>query len=126
MSCMTIRTELPSMIRERVTLPGDPGWDDARRSWNLSVDQTPAAVLDAAAPEHVQTAIEFAAENGLRVAPQSTGHGFESLFALDGAILLKTSSMRAIEVDPDEGIARVGAGAQAGEGAAAAGEHPLF
>jgi FAD/FMN-containing dehydrogenase len=125
MSGMTIRTELPDTIRERVTLPDDPGWDDARRSWNLSVDQNPAAVLDAAAPEHVQTAIEFAAENGLRVAPQSTGHGSESLPALDGAILLKTSSMRAIEVDPDEGIARVGAGAQAGEVAAAAGEHRL-
>ena len=24
--------------------PGDPGWDDARRAWNLAVDQHPAAV----------------------------------------------------------------------------------
>jgi len=25
-------------------MPGDPGWDDARRAWNLAVDQRPAAV----------------------------------------------------------------------------------
>jgi FAD/FMN-containing dehydrogenase len=59
------------------------------------------------------------------VAPQSTGHGSESLPALDGALLLKTSAMRKVEVEPDGGIARVGAGARAGEVADAAGEHRL-
>jgi FAD/FMN-containing dehydrogenase len=122
---MTIRTELPSRLHERVTLPGDPGWDAARRSWNLAVDQNPAAVVEPATPEDVGAVIQFAAQNGLRVAPQSTGHGSESLPPLDGALLLKTSAMRKVEVEPDEGIARVEAGARAGEVADAAGEHRL-
>ena len=122
---MTIRTELPSTLRERVTLPGDPGWDAARRSWNLAVDQNPAAVVEPATPEDVEAVVRFAAQNGLRVAPQATGHGSESLPPLDGALLLKTSTMRKIEVEPDEGIARVEAGARAGEVADAAGEHRL-
>ena len=35
-------------VRGRVVRPDDAGWDDARRSWNLSVDQRPAAVVEAA------------------------------------------------------------------------------
>ena len=122
---MTIRTELPSTLSDRVTLPGEPGWDAARRSWNLSVDQHPAAVVEPRTPEDVQAAIRFAAENGLRVAPQATGHGSESLPPLDGALLLKTSALRTVEVRADEGIARVEAGARAGEVADAAGDHRL-
>ena len=125
MSGMTIRTELPSRLRERVTLPGDPGWDAARRSWNLAVDQNPAAVVEPATAEDVEAVIRFAAQNGLRVAPQATGHGSESLPPLDGALLLKTSALRTVEVRPDEGIARVEAGARAGEVADAAGAHRL-
>ena len=122
---MTIRTDLPSTLRERVTLPGDPGWDAARRSWNLAVDQNPAAVVEPATAEDVEAVIRFAAQNGVRVAPQATGHGSESLPSLDGALLLKTSAMRKVEVRPDEGIARVEAGALAGEVADAAGVHRL-
>jgi FAD/FMN-containing dehydrogenase len=125
MSGMTIRTELPSRLRERVTLPGEPGWDATRRSWNLAVDQNPAAVVEPATPEDIEAVIGFAAQNGLRVAPQATGHGSESLPPLDGALLLKTSAMRRVEVEPDQGIARVEAGARAGEVADAAGEHRL-
>src|SRR5215468_833818 len=90
-------------LRGRVTLPGDAGWDAARRSWNLSVDQRPAAVVEAAGPEDVQALLRA----GLRVAPQSTGHGAEVLPSLDGSVL------------------RAGAGVLAAEAAAAAGERGL-
>jgi hypothetical protein len=33
-------------VRGRVVLPDDAGWDEARRSWNLSVDQRAAAVVE--------------------------------------------------------------------------------
>jgi FAD/FMN-containing dehydrogenase len=122
---MTIRSELPSGLSERVRLPGDPGWDAARRSWNLAVDQNPAGVVEPVTPEDIAAVMQFAAQNGLRVAPQATGHGSESLPPLDGALLLKTSAMRNVEVEPQEGIARVEAGARAGEVADAAGAHRL-
>src|SRR5262245_23528380 len=98
-------------VTGRVTLPGDPGWDAARRSWNLSVDQNPTAVIEAASPQDVQAVVRAAAGAGLRVAPQSTGHGSEALGPLDGAVLLKTSALRAVTVDVDAGTARVEAGA---------------
>ena len=98
--------ELRDGIRGAVTLAGEEGWDAARRSWNLSVDQRPAAVVDAASADDVQAAVQFAGREGLRVAPQSTGHGSEALGALDGALLLKTGRMRNVSADPDAGRAK--------------------
>src|SRR5258708_1228769 len=115
---------LSDRLRGGVVLPGEPGWDVARRAWNLSVDQRPAAVAEALDTDDVQTVVGFAARAGLRVAPQSTGHGAEALGPLDEAILLKMTPMRGIRVDPAAGIARVEAGGIAGEGAAAARGHP--
>ncbi|HEX6024396.1 MAG TPA: hypothetical protein VFZ00_20575, partial [Solirubrobacter sp.] len=50
---MTLRQMLNG-IDGRVVLPGEPGWDAARASWNLAVDQRPAAVVEAASVEDVQ------------------------------------------------------------------------
>jgi FAD/FMN-containing dehydrogenase len=99
--------------------------DDARGSCNLSVDQRSGAVVEAAGSEDVQAVVRFARQQGLRVAPQATGHGSEALGPLDDAILLKTSAMRGVAVDPDSRTTRVQAGARAGEVADAAGAHGL-
>ena len=112
-------------VRGRVVLPGDPGWDVARRSWNLAVDQRPVAVVEAAGVEDVQAVVRFAARAGLRVAPQSTGHGSEAVGHWDGSVLLKTSGMRRIAVDPGASVARVAAGALAADVADAAGARQL-
>jgi hypothetical protein len=116
---------LGNRLRGGMVLPGEPNWDVARRAWNLSVDQRPAAVVNALDTDDVQAVVGFAARSGLRVAPQSTGHGAEALGPLGEAILLKTTSMRGITVDPAAGTARVEAGVIAGEVAAAAGEQRL-
>src|SRR5262249_57105244 len=75
-------------------VPTDPGWDEARRSWNLAVDQRPAAVVEAAGPADIAALLRA----GLRVAPQATGHGSELLGPLDDAVLLKTSRLKELKV----------------------------
>ena len=40
-----------------IVMPGDPGWDDARRAWNLAVDQHPAAVALPASAQDVAEAV---------------------------------------------------------------------
>ena len=57
-----------------ILMLGDPGWDDARRAWNLSVDQHPAAVALPESADDVVVAVRFARDHGLRVAAQGTGH----------------------------------------------------
>ncbi len=94
-----------------VHLPGDPGFDQARMPWNVAVDQRPAAV---AYPENaVQTAelIRAAAAAGLRVAPQSTGHNAGPLGRLDDVVIVRTSAMSQVHIDPVRQVARVGGGA---------------
>src|SRR5919198_5407313 len=118
-------TSLQESIRGRLTLPSDPGWDEARRMWNLSVDLRPAAIADVASPQDVQEVVRLAARDGLRVAPQSTGHGSEALGPLDDTVLLKTSGLRGVVIRPEARTVRVGAGVLAGEAAAAADKHGL-
>src|SRR3954471_8806861 len=81
-------------IEGRAVLPGDPAWDEARRSWNLAVDQRPAAVVEAAGPADIAALLRA----GLRVAPQAPGHGSEVLGPLDDVVLLKTSRLKELEV----------------------------
>ena len=108
-----------------LTLPGDDGWNEARRAWNLAADQRPAAVVEAAALSDVQEVMRFARRNRLKVAPQSTGHGAAVLGWLDDAILVKTAGLREVAVDPRKRTARVGAGVVSADLGPAAGEHGL-
>lgn len=104
--------------------PGDERWDTARVAWNLAVDQQPAAVVLATSVDDVSETVRHAAEQGLTVAPQATGHNAGPL-DLSGSVLVKTTAMTGVKVDPQTRRARVGAGALARDLAGAAAEHGL-
>ena len=93
-----------------VHLPGDPGYDEARMPWNVAVDQRPAAVAYPACADEVSEIVRAAAASGLRVAPQGTGHNAGPLGRLDDVVLLRTSAMTGVHIDPARRIARVEAG----------------
>lgn len=86
----------------------DERWDDARRPWNRAVEQRPAAVVVAADVDDVVTTLRFAAEHGMRVATQATGHGAGD--PLDGMLLLRTGALRQLRLDPARRVARIGPG----------------
>lgn len=94
----------------QVILPDHPGYDEARASWNLAVDLRPAGVVLARSAEEVVGAVAFAAERGLRVAPQTTGHLAAPLPDLADALLVRTL-IGGVEVDAGARRARIGAGA---------------
>ncbi|HEV3377624.1 MAG TPA: FAD-binding protein [Thermoleophilaceae bacterium] len=105
--------------------PEDEGFDAARAAWNLAVDQRPAAVAFADDAEDVAGAVRLAADRGLRVAVQATGHSAAPMGDLDGTLLLKTMRMNGFSVDPAARRARVEAGTLWADVAVAAGEHGL-
>jgi FAD/FMN-containing dehydrogenase len=105
---------LQDIVRGRVSLPGEPGWDEARAAWNLSADQRPAAVVEAADADDIAAVLRA----GCRVAPQATGHGADALGPLDETVLLKTSGLRGVSVDLGARVARVEAGVRAADAAA--------
>jgi hypothetical protein len=69
--------------------------------------------------------VNAAREQGLRVAPQGTGHGAAATGSLEDAVLLKTSGMRGVQIDAGAGRARLQAGAQWRDVTPAAAKHGL-
>jgi FAD/FMN-containing dehydrogenase len=51
-------------IEGRVATPADSDWDDARRAWNLVVDQHPSAVAFVESAADVSTVVRFAGDRG--------------------------------------------------------------
>ena len=98
-------------IRGSVLAPGDEAWDEARTPWNVAFDQQPALIVVPANSADVQAVVRFAMNNGLRVAPQGTGHGVASLGDLSDAVLVRMHELRDVQIDVDAQQARVGAGA---------------
>jgi hypothetical protein len=101
---------LTSALAGKVVIPEHVGFDEARRAFNLAVDQRPAAVAFPESAQDVAAAVLFAREFGLRVAAQGTGHNAGPLGPLEDTILLKTDRMRGVTVDPAGRSARVQAG----------------
>jgi FAD/FMN-containing dehydrogenase len=92
---------------------GEEQWDSARAAWNLAIDQRPAMVARPANTDEVAAVVNFARENGLRVAVQAEGHGAGALAGIgDDTLLLKTGRMTGAEIDADGRQARVGAAAK--------------
>ena len=96
----TVLKQLTSRLGGRVVGPQDPEWNEARRAWNLAVDQRPAAVAMPESVEDVVAAVEVAREHGLRVAPQGTGHSAAPRGPLERSVLVDMSGMNAVEIDP--------------------------
>jgi FAD/FMN-containing dehydrogenase len=98
--------ELRGRIEGRVVLPGDEDFDLARQAFNLTVDQRPAAVIDVASTADVTATVRYAAENGLRVAPQGTAHNAAPLRLGDGVLLLRTTALDEVSIDAERRSAR--------------------
>lgn len=116
---------LRATVGGAVHAPGDPGYDEARSAFNLALDLRPAVIVMAESAADVVNTVRFARSAGLRVAPQGTSHGASALGSLDNAILLKTTSMRGVEIYPATRTARVEAGAEWQDVTVPAAEHGL-
>jgi hypothetical protein len=90
--------------------PGDEGYDEARLAWNLTAVQRPAAVAFPTSAADVQAVVAAARAEGLRVAAQATGHGACALGPLDDTVLVRTTKLRGVTIDPVARTARAGAG----------------
>jgi FAD/FMN-containing dehydrogenase len=104
---------LARSFRGAVHLPGDDDYDAQRATWSGALDQRPAIVAEAETAADIRAAVVTAQEHDLALAVQATGHGTH--VPADGALLLKTSQMAEVLVDPDRRIARVGPGARWGD-----------
>ena len=116
---------LRAALAGQVFVAGQAGYDQARQAWNLAVDQRPSVVVEAGSAADVAQAVRYARARGMRIAPQGTGHGAAPLEPLDGAMLLRTTRMRRVGIDPATRTARAEAGAVWQDVIVPAAEHGL-
>lgn len=111
------------MLEGQVFLPDTPGYEEARLTWNRRVRQNPALIVEAASAQDVVAAVNYARQNGLGVAVQSTGHG--NIRPADDCLLVLTRAMQGLNIDPEAKTARVEAGLKWGTVLAAAQRYGL-
>lgn len=108
----------------RYLRPGDEGFEEAGTAWNRLGSHQPAVIAMAEHPEHVVAAVRYAKASGLGVGVMATGHGTGN--AVRGGMLINTSAMQGLSVDPVTATARVQAGVSWETLNARAARHGLF
>ena len=118
---------LRSALGSRIVLAGDPDYDAVRVAWNLAIDQRPFAVASPESAEDVVAVVRAATTAGLRIAPQSTGHGAAGLADTDlsDVVLVNLAGLRGVTVHPDTRSARVLGGSTWNDVVAATAPHGL-
>lgn len=114
---------LRTTLRGDLLTPRDAGYDDARRTPDPDQAQLPTLIVVAAAIDDVVQAVRFARARQLPVAVQATGHGLAR--PADGALLIRTSRLNTVTVDPACATASVSAGATWGDVLRSARAHRL-
>jgi hypothetical protein len=106
--------ELRDSMRGQVLLPGNIGYEDARKIWNGMFDRRPALIAQCVLPADVRDAVAFARSNNLLVAVRSGGHSISGKSACEGGMMIDLAPMAGVRVNPTDQIARVEAGAHLG------------
>jgi hypothetical protein len=115
---MTTTTSLADTARrdldgfgDRLTGPGEPGYDEARAVHNGMIDRHPALIIRCSTANDVARAIAFARANDAPLAVRGGGHNGAGLGVVDDGVVIDLSAMNNVTVDPDAGTVRVGGGA---------------
>jgi FAD/FMN-containing dehydrogenase len=106
--------EIEAFQGQRIT-PGHAEYDTARAVWNGAIDRYPRLIARCTGTADVIAAVRFARKHNLAIAIRGGGHNVAGTAVCDDGIVIDLSPMRAVEVDPDRGTARVQGGALWGD-----------
>lgn len=107
----SVLNALRSQLRGTTIVPGEGGYESARRVWNAAIDRRPSAIISCADAEDVSFAIRIAADHGLRITVRGGGHNVAGRSIADGTLLLDLSLLRNVAVNRAMSIATVQGGA---------------
>src|SRR5262245_22089793 len=97
-------------VRGRLLSGSSPGFDEARKVWNLAYDRRPLAMVRAANVEDVRRCLEFARKHTIPIAIRGGGHSYAGYGVADGAIQIDLGMFTKVTVDRDRRVASVGGG----------------
>lgn len=108
----TTADALRSRFPDAIVTDADPGWDAARMSFNVLVDQRPEAVARPRSAAEAAEIVRAAREAGLRVHAQGSSHNTGPVGSLEGTLLVRLDRTAEVTIDAEAGVARVEAGAR--------------
>ncbi len=114
---------LATTVAGPVLTAADEGYTAELTGFNLVATPAAQVVVGATTAEDVAAAVRYARSNGLRVGVRATGHG--APIEGRGTVVVTTSRMTEIVVDPVAKTARVGAGVRWRDLAAVTAPHGL-
>ena len=117
--------DLRASLKGSLLVPGDEGYEMARRVWNGMIDKHPALIALCEGVEDVVRAVTFARERELLLAVRGGGHSFPGYSSCDGGLVIDLSPMRTVEVRSDAATVRAAGGAWGGHVDAAAQKYAL-
>jgi hypothetical protein len=110
----TTLEELAQTLRGEVIPQGDARYDEARALFNAMIDKRPAAIVYCEDVAAVTAAVQYAQDQGLRVAVRGGGHNGGGLGSVDDGLVIDLSPMHEVMVDPAAKMVRVQGGATLG------------
>src|SRR5205814_1545012 len=110
---MTLADALPGFdsIAGTVLRPTDEGYDEARRTFNGTIDRRPAVIVQCRDVEDVVIAVRAGRAAGLSIAVRGGGHSVAGHAVADGALVVDLRRMRSVRVDPERRLAFAQGGA---------------
>jgi FAD/FMN-containing dehydrogenase len=106
---------LVTQVRGEVIPPDNPGYEQARATYNATVDRRPALIVRCVDTADVIAGVNFARENELDLAIRGGGHNVVGFGTTDDGIVLDLSPMKGIRVDPAARLATVQGGCTWGD-----------
>ncbi|WP_329338319.1 FAD-binding oxidoreductase [Streptomyces sp. NBC_01352] len=97
-----------SDIKGPVLRPGEDGYADEVTGFNLAALHTPDVVVGATGVDDIVAALRWASATRTPVAVQATGHGAN--YPIDSGLLITTTRMTDVEIDPTTRTATASAG----------------
>lgn len=97
-------------VRGRLLRGSSPGYDEARKVWNLAYDRRPLAMVRAADVDDVRRCVEFARKHAVPIAIRAGGHSYAGYGVADGALQVDLGTLTSVTVDRDRRVASVGGG----------------
>jgi len=105
---------LRDSLRGALFLPGEPGYDEARRVLDRSLDRHPAVVVQPSGVADVRTAVDFARSHTLLLAVKCGGH-FAGRSTCEGGMMIDLARVRGVRVDAAARSAEVAGGCLLGD-----------
>ena len=102
--------EFKSKLRGQLLMPGDEGYEIARKVYNGMIDRRPRWIARCFNVADVISSVHFARDNDILVAIRGGGHNAGGLGICEGGMVIDLSLMRSVRVNPAKRTARAEGG----------------